>query len=137
MVEWLSTKERINERGSYHLVEWSCTKERINERGPYIIVEWSCTNKRNKSVWTLLFGLIVVHKRKNKWRRTIYFLSNGRVQIKERVLVHWSCAKERLNERGRYNSVEWSCAHRRNKPMRTLIFGRIVVHKWAFFVWAH
>ena len=66
MVEWSCTKKRINERRAYIFVEWSCTKERINERGPYTFVEWSCANKRNKSVWTLIFGRMVVHKRKIK-----------------------------------------------------------------------
>ena len=39
----------------------SCTKERINERGPYIFVECSCAYKRNKSVWALNSGRMVVH----------------------------------------------------------------------------
>ena len=43
------------------MVEWSCTKERLNERGPYIFVEWSCGNKRNKSLWKLNSGQMVVH----------------------------------------------------------------------------
>ena len=55
------------------MVEWSCTKEKINERRPYILVEWSCAHKRNKSMTTIIFGRIVVHKRKIKWKRTIYF----------------------------------------------------------------
>ena len=63
------------------LLEWSCTKERKNDRGPYIIVEWSCANKRNKSVWTLIFRRMVVHKRKSKLKEDHIFLSNGRVQI--------------------------------------------------------
>ena len=64
MVEWSSTKERLNERAPnilvewsfarinerepYILVEWSFVKGRINERGPYILAEWSCENKINK-----------------------------------------------------------------------------------------
>ena len=39
---------------------------KINQQGPCIFVEWWCTNKRNKSVWTLIFGRMVVFKRKNK-----------------------------------------------------------------------
>ena len=37
--------------------------------------------------------------------------------------------KERLNERGQYTFVEWSCANKRNESVRTLIFGRMVVTK--------
>ena len=37
--------------------------------------------------------------------------------------------KERLNERGPYTFVEWSCANKRNKSVRTLISGRMVVTK--------
>ena len=56
------------------MVEWSCTnfgqlvanKERINERGSYIFVKWSCASKRDKSTRDLIFGRIVVHKRKSK-----------------------------------------------------------------------
>ena len=48
MVEWSSTRERLNERAPNILVEWSFRKGRINERGPYILAEWSCVNKRNK-----------------------------------------------------------------------------------------
>ena len=61
MVEWSCTKERINERRPYIFVGWSSIKERINERGPYTFAEWSCANRRNKSVWTLIFGRMVVH----------------------------------------------------------------------------
>ena len=60
------------------MVKWSRAKERINEEGPYTFVKWLCANKINKSVWTLIFDRVVVHKRKIKWKRTIYFLSNGR-----------------------------------------------------------
>ena len=66
MVEWSSTKEKINERGPYILVEWSFAKEIINERGRYMLVEWTCENKRNKSARTIILGQMVVHKRKNK-----------------------------------------------------------------------
>ena len=41
-------------------------KERMCERGPYILVEWSLANKRNKSMRTLTFGQMVMHKGKNK-----------------------------------------------------------------------
>ena len=66
MVEWSFTTEKINERGPYIFAEWSCTNERINERGPYTFVEWLCAYEINKSVGTLIFGQIVVHKRKIK-----------------------------------------------------------------------
>ena len=79
------------------MVEWSCTKEKINER-PYVLVEWSCAHKRNKSMRTLIFGRMVVHKRKIKWKRGSYIL------------------------------VEWSCVSKRNKSVETLNSGRMVVH---------
>ena len=63
------------------MVEWSWTKGRITERGPYIFVEWSCANERNKSVRTLIFGRMVVHKRLNE--RGPY------------IFVEWSCAHKR------------------------------------------
>ena len=58
------------------------------------------------------------------------FRSNCRVEIKE--INHedpnfWS--KERITERGPYNLVEWSCENKINKLTRTLVFGRMVVHK--------
>ena len=37
--------------------------------------------------------------------------------------------KERINERGPYIFVQWSCENKGNKSMRTLIFGRKAVHK--------
>ena len=37
--------------------------------------------------------------------------------------------KETLNERGSYIFVEWLCANKRNKSVRTLIFGRMFVTK--------
>ena len=43
-------------------------------------------------------------------------------------MVEWSCTKERLNERGPYIFVEWSCAYKRNKSVGTLNSGRMVVH---------
>ena len=39
------------------------------------------------------------------------------------MVVH----KKRINERGPYVSVEWSCGHKRNKSLMTLIFGRMVM----------
>ena len=45
------------------------------------------------------------------------------------VFVKWSCTKERINERGPYTFVKWLCANKRNKLIRTLTFGRVVVHK--------
>ena len=44
-------------------------------------------------------------------------------------MVEWSCTKEIINERGPYNLVEWPCANKKKKKsMRTLVFGRMVVH---------
>ena len=43
-------------------------------------------------------------------------------------MVEWSCTKERLNERGPYIFVEWSCAYKINKSVGTLNSGRMVVH---------
>ena len=43
-------------------------------------------------------------------------------------MVERSCTKERLNERGPYIFVEWTCANKRNKLMGTLNSGRMVVH---------
>ena len=40
------------------------------------------------------------------------------------MVVH----KERINERGPYIFVEWSCANKRNKSVGTLNSGRILVH---------
>ena len=37
--------------------------------------------------------------------------------------------KGRMYERGPDTLVGWSCANKRNKPMRALIFGRMVEHK--------
>ena len=37
-------------------------KEIINERRSYIFVELSCTNKRKKSMRTMIFHQMVVHK---------------------------------------------------------------------------
>ena len=68
------------------LVEWSCTKEGINERGPYTFVEWSCANKTNKSVWTLILGQMVVHKKKNE---------RGPYTFDE-----WSCTYKEINQCG-------------------------------------
>ena len=107
MVEWSSTKEKINERGPCILVEWSFAKEIINERGRYMLVEWTCENKRNKSTRTIILGQMVVRKRKNKWKKTIYF---GRMVV----------SKGRNKWRGTlYIWVEWSCANKRNKSMKT------------------
>ena len=61
----------INEDSNF-LVEWSCTKEIINERGPYNLAEWLCAN--NKSMWTLIFGRMVVYKERiNEIKKIIYF----------------------------------------------------------------
>ena len=57
-----------------------CTKERINERELYISVKCSCGNKQNKLMRALPFGRMVVHKRKNKWKRTIYFVPSGELR---------------------------------------------------------
>ena len=45
------------------------------------------------------------------------------------VFVKWLCTKERINERGPYTFVKWLCVNKRNKLIRTLTFGRVVVHK--------
>ena len=70
-----------------------CTKEKINERKPYILVEWSCAHKRNKSMSILIFSRMVVHKRKIKLKRTIYF--SRMVVCKLLRLKSWS-AREHL-----------------------------------------
>ena len=43
-------------------------------------------------------------------------------------MVEWSCTKERLNEKGPYIFVKWSCANKRNKSLGKLNSGRIFVH---------
>ena len=48
-----------------------------------------------------------------------------RTLIFGRMVVH----KERINERGSHIFVEWSPANKRNKSVRDLIFGWMVVHK--------
>ena len=40
-------------------------------------------------------------------------------------MVEWSCTKERINERGPCIFVEWSCANKINKSLRTLSLGRM------------
>ena len=72
------------------MVKWSDTKERINEREPYFFVEWSCINKRSQSMWTLIFGRMVVYK------------------------------KKKLKERGPHIFVKWSCANKTQKPVGNL-----------------
>ena len=37
--------------------------------------------------------------------------------------------KDKINERGAHNLVEWSCTNKVNKLMATLIFGRMVAYK--------
>ena len=74
------------------MVKWSGAKERINERGPYILVGWSCINKRNQSMRTLIFGRMVVYKKKKK--------------LKERrphIFVKWSCANKTQKSVGNLN----------------------------------
>ena len=73
------------------MVEWSYTKERINERGPQTFVEWSCTKKRNKSVWTVIFGRMFVQKQRLNERGAYIF-------------VEWSCAYEINKSVGTLNS---------------------------------
>ena len=41
-------------------------KEKINERGPDTLVKWLYANKRNKSLRTLSFDQMVVHKQRKK-----------------------------------------------------------------------
>ena len=43
-------------------------------------------------------------------------------------MVEWSCTKEKINERGPYISVEWSCANKRSESVGTLNSGRMVEH---------
>ena len=62
-------------------------------------------------------------------------------------MVEWSCTKERLNERGSYIFVEWSCANKKNKSVSTLSLGWMVVtkertnekepHIWVKWSFAH
>ena len=56
------------------------------------MVKQAFVNERNKSVKTIILGRMVLHKRKNKRRPYI--------------LVEWSFAKERINERGSHMLVE-------------------------------
>ena len=42
-------------------------------------------------------------------------------------MVEWSCTEERINKRGPYIFVEWSCTNKINKSMRTLTLDRMVV----------
>ena len=58
--------------------------------------------------------------------------SCAKERINERgsyMLVEWSFAKERINEREPHNLVEWSCTNKRNKSMRSIILDRMVAHK--------
>ena len=81
---WSCTKERINERRPYILAKWSCAKERTNEGGRYILVEWSRAYKRNNSTRTIVVGrMMVMHTKKNKWKRTISFFFLFLVLLKE------------------------------------------------------
>ena len=98
------------------MVGWLSTKERMSERGSYTLATWSCANKQNKSMRLLIFSRMVVHKRKSKWKRTICF---------PRMVV----CKVKANEIGSYVLVKWSSADKRNKSLRTITFGQIVVHK--------
>ena len=94
------------------MVGWSSSKERMSERGSY-------THDRvqiNKSMRLLIFSQMVVHKRKSKWKRTIYF---------RRMVV----CKVKANEIESYILVKCSSASKRNKSLRTIIFGRIAMHK--------
>ena len=44
-------------------------------------------------------------------------------------MVEWSSKKERINERGTYIFVKWSCTNKICKSVWTLSLGRMVVHK--------
>ena len=58
--------------------------------------------------------------------------SSSKERVNERgadILVEWSFTKERINERGPYILVKWSCGNERNQSMRTLVLGRMAVHK--------
>ena len=74
-------------------------------------------------------------QKKEQLKEDHIFWSNGRVQISVinkwgiYFLGKWSCRKEIINETGLYILVKWSFANKRNKSMRTLILGRIVVQK--------
>ena len=43
-------------------------------------------------------------------------------------MVEWSCTIERLNERGPYILVEWSCAKKRKRSVGALNSGWMVMH---------
>ena len=43
------------------------------------MVEWSCTDKRNKPTWTLIFGRIVLHKKRINERGSYVFAAWSRV----------------------------------------------------------
>ena len=43
------------------------------------------------------------------------------------------CRRKNVNERGSYTLVDWSCANKINKSMRTLIFGPMVADKERIF----
>ena len=84
MVKGSCTKERINERQPYNLVKWSRANKKNIHENPNIWLNGPVQNKMiklmrtltfgqlvvyieiNKSEWTLIYGQIVVHKRKNK-----------------------------------------------------------------------
>ena len=61
-------------------------KGTMYSRGPYILVECSCANKKKKSIKTLIFGRMLVHKRKKEINEDLIF---------GRMIVH----KERVYER--------------------------------------
>ena len=48
------------------MVKCLCTEQRINDTGLYILLECLCAHKRDKSTRTLIFGEMVLHKRKIK-----------------------------------------------------------------------
>ena len=77
----------IDQWGLQVMVKCLCTEQRINDTGLYILLECLCAHKRDKSTRTLIFGEMVLHKRKIKWKLMIYFYQNGRVHIKEIMSV--------------------------------------------------
>ena len=73
MEEWFVHKRKNTWKKTIYFNRMVVHKIKINEKGRYIFVECLCPNKGNKSMRILIFGQTVVYKRKNTWKRTIYF----------------------------------------------------------------
>ena len=54
-------KEKINQRSLIFLSYGRLQMKNINQWRLYFLIDWSCTNVRDKSMWTLIFGRMVVH----------------------------------------------------------------------------